>query len=516
METSAVEPGASSAGGGDSPVLDAAQLQRIESVHRGFLYQHLFAVGCLLSLSDLNAEAVIVEHDEDVELVRPAGRVYVQVKTRARPLQWNDLREALERFAELRAAHVSGQRPGVAVFVVASSVAPGPQLLERISGPSWPQDVILRWPGGSDHSDLAALPPAWRDLAEAMEWCAGKAATLALSALSAETLVLKLAGIVQYASTGNHDHRFVAEDLSGLFEFFTAQLQDFPEPPRRYRPQAHEPELISAERLRIVTGFSGSGKTSWAARAATRTTDPMVYFDVSDLQGSLIAASLGRELAAKFLPREAGASSLPASSGLELLRAVDARLAGQAAVTVVLDNVHLITANELRQLVDATSMLRFVLIGQPWDGQATLQAWFGVQAEAMHGWALDEVVAEFAATGCPVDAATGEKIRAMTGGLPLFVVRAADLAGRSYGGDAVQMVATIANQTHAQATAQEVILAEVLDAVPSSSRRLAALLCLVRVPLAAEEVLGLSADEPSLRPITAQAIRDLTSRGVLQ
>ena len=28
-------------------VLDPAQLKRIESVHKGFLYQHLYAVGCL-------------------------------------------------------------------------------------------------------------------------------------------------------------------------------------------------------------------------------------------------------------------------------------------------------------------------------------------------------------------------------------------------------------------------------------------------------------------------------------
>lgn len=28
-------------------VLDPAQLKRIESLHRGFLYQHLYGVGCL-------------------------------------------------------------------------------------------------------------------------------------------------------------------------------------------------------------------------------------------------------------------------------------------------------------------------------------------------------------------------------------------------------------------------------------------------------------------------------------
>jgi len=29
-------------------VLDQTQLRRIEAVHRGFLFQHLFAVACLL------------------------------------------------------------------------------------------------------------------------------------------------------------------------------------------------------------------------------------------------------------------------------------------------------------------------------------------------------------------------------------------------------------------------------------------------------------------------------------
>ena len=41
-------------------VLNAAQLIRIESVHRGFLYQHLYAVGCLLLAQAAGVDVVLV------------------------------------------------------------------------------------------------------------------------------------------------------------------------------------------------------------------------------------------------------------------------------------------------------------------------------------------------------------------------------------------------------------------------------------------------------------------------
>jgi hypothetical protein len=66
-------------------VLDSAQLKRIESVHKGFLYQHLYAVGCLFLVQSSEVNEVLVELDEDVELSTDSGGVYVQVKTRSRP-----------------------------------------------------------------------------------------------------------------------------------------------------------------------------------------------------------------------------------------------------------------------------------------------------------------------------------------------------------------------------------------------------------------------------------------------
>jgi hypothetical protein len=71
---------------GTAPVLDSRQLERIEAVHRGFLFQHLYAAACLFMAAKAGATEIIVEHDEDVEIVLPGRRLYVQVKTRREPL----------------------------------------------------------------------------------------------------------------------------------------------------------------------------------------------------------------------------------------------------------------------------------------------------------------------------------------------------------------------------------------------------------------------------------------------
>ena len=71
--------------------LDSRQLARIESVHRGFLYQHLFAVACLFRAASAGVTHIVVENDEDVELVLPDKRIYVQIKTRSSHLIFSDI-----------------------------------------------------------------------------------------------------------------------------------------------------------------------------------------------------------------------------------------------------------------------------------------------------------------------------------------------------------------------------------------------------------------------------------------
>lgn len=122
-------------------VIDAAQLGRIESVHRGFLYQHLYAVACLLLAQRAGASAIVVEHDEDLEIVLPDRRIYVQVKTRNGVLTHSDIKGALERFDVLRTEHSKDRRTGTASFVIAANAAPGPTLLAATKAGDWPADV---------------------------------------------------------------------------------------------------------------------------------------------------------------------------------------------------------------------------------------------------------------------------------------------------------------------------------------------------------------------------------------
>ncbi|STH56146.1 dsDNA nuclease domain-containing protein [Escherichia coli] len=102
-------------------VLDSAQLVRIEAVHRGFLYQHLYAVGCLLLAQKASVETVTVELDEDIELNSRQERIYVQVKTRLKPIIPSDVFDALARFAELRNEHTDGRRQESASFVIVAN-----------------------------------------------------------------------------------------------------------------------------------------------------------------------------------------------------------------------------------------------------------------------------------------------------------------------------------------------------------------------------------------------------------
>src|SRR5882672_3017883 len=145
----------------DEPVLvlDPKQLSRIEAVHRGFMYQHLFATGCLL-IAHRHATSIRVERDEDIEVIYNDGATYVQVKTRSRPLVYNDIEGALERFTALRAEHISGRRTGEAKFVFVSNVTLSDTLHQKLrSNPLLP-DVSIVWPHGSLGPRVDGLPPA--------------------------------------------------------------------------------------------------------------------------------------------------------------------------------------------------------------------------------------------------------------------------------------------------------------------------------------------------------------------
>lgn len=507
-----------------TPTLDPAQEVRIEAVHRGFLYQHLYAAACLLTSGQTGATSVVVERDEDIELVTPAGRLYIQVKTRSQPIMPADIKSTMDRFDALRKEHLQGRRHGHARFVVLVNRALGPSLAEQVETGKLAGDVEILWPGRVCAGDLGQLPPAWADIDEAVSWCVDRAATVPLAMLAPDSLVWKLAGRVQAAAAGeapHADHTFVIAKLSSLFDQILIQLQDFPAPPEQYRPQENEPQIDSSSRVRIVSGFSGAGKTAWASQAATFSSHNCAYFDCSETPGEAVALSLVRELAAKL----AGAGSdavrkvlLPGATGVESLRQLDIYLKREGLTPiVVLDNVQRVSAESLKRMVDATSALKFVLLAQPLGTLPEIEALLGLTREPLNGWCVDHVAAAAAAWGCRGDAAAMGRLKMLTAGMPLFVRSAATIAREEYGGRIDQMCDAVDALTNLTQTAQEVILAKVFDAFPHAAQQTIAVLSLSDIGLIPAEITKLldAALEMGERAV-ADVIRVLRAAGVME
>lgn len=496
-------------------VLDAAQLVRIEATHRGFFYQHLFVVECMLDMSPAGTQVIVVENDEDVELVGDGFRVYIQVKTRSRKIQFSDVEPALERFSGLREEHLQGRRPGVARFALVVNEEPGPDLQQRMGEHSWPGDVAFISPGASVNAENLAIPRSWPTIDSGLAACEAKATLVPFSALAPRTLVFKLAGLAQYLATGIGGHEATRQDVASYFEQLVVQLQDFPKPPPDYRPQADEPEFQTRNRVRLITGASGSGKTSWASHAALHHPAPTVYFDVGELPESAVASSLARELVARFL-HGTGAATLPQASGLELLKWASGRIeiTGQDVI-VVLDNVHHAGAVALQQLVSTAAEIRFVMLGQPWPGQAELEASLAIRAQTLAGWTLDSIAKVFAEAGCPVEVPIGQQILEMTAGIPLYVKNAAQLTAEHYSRDAATFVEAVSQRLNAASTAQESILEKSFGSLTPRARTAAAMLDLADTPLKREEALEFLAAVGDATS-NAKALRELVRSGIAE
>jgi hypothetical protein len=503
-------------------VLDPTQLRRIEAVHRGFLYQHLYAAGCLLMAAQAGASAVVVEADEDLEIAFPDRRLYIQVKTRTASLTPHDIDSVFERFAEIRKEHLSFRRQGVPEFVVIANVHPSSALAAKITSVDWPTDVSLYWPGNAPANK--ALPPPWVNISEAVSACAALAETLPFGSLIPETLIWKLTGVISSAASGTYpraDHAFSTDELPSLFEQLVLQLQDFPAPPLHYRSQEAEPDLTSEARVRIITGFSGAGKTMWVAQAAQHSTAVLAYFDVSDTPSSAISIPLARELAARFFGKKGGTLGqllLPGATGAEMLRAIALRLqAEKVEATIVVDNAHRVVAEDLTAILNQMPQVRFVLLAQPSEVVQEIQATLRVMPEPLQGWTIDTIAADVADSGCRADYATCARLRTLTAGLPLFVQNATQIAATEYGGEISRLCSDIEARTHDASLAQEIILARVFTSLNPRTRDAIAILCLADIPLERaeakallEQTIGL--DERSL----TRAIKELRRAGVVE
>lgn len=503
-------------------VLDPKQLNRIESVHRGFLYQHLYAVACLLSAQASGVQNVVVEADEDVQLHTATSPIYVQIKTRGAPLIPSDIEGALSRFEMLRHEHSSAKRAGSPRFAIVSNVPPGPALQQRMAEEAWPSDTQLIYPGKTDGSGL--LPTAQPDLAAAFSQCCSLASSLPFAKLVPETLVLKVAATVMAAAAGvapYSDHTFAVDANPELFEQIIIQLQEFPSPPPIYRPQQGEPALISEIPVRLITGFSGAGKTAWVAQSALHSSGDLAYFDVGDAAGSAVAIPLTRELAGRFLGTSGGGLGdifLPGASGLEMLMALAKTLRERnIAPVVVIDNAHRLAPDHFLAIAKRSPEMRYVLLAQPGTTTRELEASLGIAGETLSGWTPDTIASDATDLGCSATPQSAQQLLDLTGGLPLYVQNAIAITAKEYGGDLGAFCGDLGKQTHLVATAQEIILNRVFSSLDKRAQDVVAVLSIADVPLERDEVMSivqiaLSLDEAA----AARIIRGLGSTGFVE
>jgi len=280
----------------DDP-LESKQVERITAVHKGFLYQHLYGVAYLLTVISEPEARLIVEHDEDLEIRLNGRSPYIQVKLRNRPLRYGDISGSIDQFQDIRAEHAAGKRAGTPELRIVTNAVLGAGLAALNVSEDWPQDVRIVSPG----DDSEDFPPSWSNVDEAIAWCVEKALDIPFGALAPETLVWKLAALIQNAAAGGANRTFTAGQLPDLLEQLVVQLQDFPSPPENYRPQRNEPDLGSEDRVRLITGFSGAGKTAWASQAAIHCPEPIAYIDIGDMPAASVAPDIARELAARFI-----------------------------------------------------------------------------------------------------------------------------------------------------------------------------------------------------------------------
>ena len=120
-------------------------------------------------------------------------------------------------------------------------------------------------------------------------------------------------------------------------------------------------------------------------------------------------------------------------------------------------------------MVAATGGCRWIFLARPWPGSAPLQAHLDIQQEKLEGFSLQDIASEFRAQNAPINAPSAERVRRVTGGLPLFVRDAARLTAQRYSADANAFCDAVESRTNPYVNGQDVIVRDVITHVAAGA-----------------------------------------------
>jgi len=234
-----------------------------------------------------------------------------------------------------------------------------------------------------------------------------------------------------------------------------------------------------------------------------------------------LAPSLARELAARLASVrkfEIQKVFLPGSTGIQSLRVLDTLIVSYSInLVIVLDNIHLLDSADLVASVTAIPNARWVLLGQPWPGKTTIETRLRLQSEELDGWGIETISEVFSDYNCSANPSLLERVRRLTGGLPLFVQDAARLTESFYDRNVEKFCSSLESLTNAEVTGQQTILSEVYARLSAAAAAATSVLAIADIPISIDEAVAVISAGTDVSTEEAHSlIRDLVSWGVVQ
>ncbi|MFV8755750.1 SEC-C domain-containing protein [Nannocystaceae bacterium ST9] len=501
--------------------LDKVQLAKIEGVHRGFLYQHLYASACLLLARKLKFEKIVVEHDEDLYLIGSSRWFYLQIKTRETvSLSPSAIGDMLSRFEVIRAAHLRGERPGIPHFALVANKPPSENLATLIK--SWPDDVEYISPGTTSRYSEIITPHT--TLGEMLALCRLLATDVPYTKLSPETMVWKLASFVMFMSSGQGgggSHNIETSSLPDILEQFFAQLHRIPEAPVILREMGTTFEA-EFQGLQILEGPPGCGKTTWAGQIIRHTPRATTYVDASQAPLGGLTGTIAREVLATCAPKNGELSSQVLATGYSGLEALGLVFGGvnnvlTGRLLVIIDNAHVDgTARALTDAIRLGQNVDWLVLGHPGEEMQWLANATESGVVRLLGWAKDSIAAEVSLAKCQFQPEDIDSLFGLTEGNPLFVRGIVNLAYSHYSGDLRSAIEDVSGGIHPVRTSQERILGKIVNAQSSDARCIVAILGLSDLPLPFAIVEELAATMKLNQHRVRQELRSLSEWSVVE
>ena len=167
--------------------------------------------------------------------------------------------------------------------------------------------------------------------------------------------------------------------------------------------------------------------------------------------------------------------------------------------------------------MEAAPQLTFVFLAQPWTELAAVEATLGIEAEHIAGWTAETIAKLFANECVPINPADADRIKNLTGGVPLFVRSSVGIVRESYGGNVGRYCQDLETASAFADSAQQIVVEQAIAQFSDEAEQLLALLGLSWTPLSVAESRDLFGRATRIGvQDQASGMRELSRSGILQ